>query len=139
MKKLIIASIMILATTTANAEFMFGIDFDRSINNQFAGDPYTTWTKGGIKIAEPERGIKYIEISVAGFDSNGDTFATGEFTMYSNDMPDEANCHKVSLMIKKQIPQGTRLSSYYGKDDFGCEKGYDGQWNFIYGGDITPQ
>ena len=131
---------LIIMTGSAFANSMLGIDFDKPINTQFAGDPYTTWVDGGIKIAEPHRGVDYVKIEVAGFDEDGNTMATGKFTLYSNDMPDEANCQKVSLMIKKLIPQGTRLNSYYGKDDFGCEESMMGNsWSFIYGGDINPQ
>ena len=140
MKNVLIAIALSLVSTTAMSETMLGIDFDQPINKQFAGDPYTTWVDGGIKIAEPHRGVDYVKIEVAGFDEDGNTMATGKFTLYSNDMPDEANCQKVSLMIKKLIPQGTRLNSYYGKDDFGCEESMMGNsWSFIYGGDINPQ
>ena len=139
MKKLLLATAMMFSATVAGADSMFGIDFDQPINKQFAGDPYTTWVEGGIQIAEPQRGLRYITIEVAGFDKDGNTFATGGFSLYSNYMPDKENCQKVSLMVKEQIPQGTRLNSYYGKDEFGCEKGFDGQWYFIYGGDIKPQ
>lgn len=139
MKKFLLTAAMMMSATFAHADSMFGIDFNQPINKQFAGDPYTTWTDGGIKIAEPQRGIRYITIEVAGFAANGDTYATGGFVLYSNDMPDQENCHKVSTIVKKQIIQGTRLSNYMGKDEYGCEKGYDGQWNFIYGGDINPK
>jgi hypothetical protein len=140
MKNVLIAIALSLVSTTAMSETMLGIDFDQPINKQFAGDPYTTWVAGGIKIAQPNRGVDYIKIEVAGFNEDGNTMATGKFTLYSNDMPDQANCQKVSLMIKKLIPQGTRLNSYYGKDDFGCEEGMMGNsWSFVYGGDINPQ
>jgi hypothetical protein len=142
MKKFTILMSFILLTVITGSAFansMLGIDFDKPINTQFAGDPYTTWVDGGIEIAEPHRGVKYITINVAGFDEDGNTMATGEFFIKSNDMPDQANCQKVSLIIKKLIPQGTRLSSYYSKDDFGCEEGYSNSWSFVYGGDINPQ
>ena len=140
MKNVLIAIALSLVSTTAMSETMLGIDFDQPINKQFAGDPYTTWVDGGIKIAEAHRGVDYIKIEVAGFNEDGNTMATGKFAIYSNDMPDQANCQKVSLMIKKLIPQGTRLNSYYGKDEFGCEESMMGNsWSFIYGGDINPQ
>jgi len=140
MKNVLIAIALSLVSTTAMSETMLGIDFDQPINKQFAGDPYTTWVDGGIKIAGPHRGVAYVTIEVAGFNEDGNTMATGKFILYSNDMPDQANCQKVSLMIKKLIPQGTRLNSYYGKDDYGCEEGYSGNsWSFVYGGDINPK
>jgi hypothetical protein len=140
MKKFTILISFILLTGSAYANSMLGIDFDKPINKQFAGDPYTTWVDGGIRISEPHRGVDYVKIEVAGFDEDGNTMATGKFTLYSNDMPDEANCQKVSLMIKKLIPQGTRLNSYMGKDDFGCEESYSGNsWSFVYGGSVNPQ
>ena len=142
MKKFTILMSFILLTVITGSAFansMLGIDFDKPINTQFAGDPYTTWVDGGIEIAEPHRGVKYIKVSVAGFNEDGNTMATGKFYLRSNDMPDQANCQKVSLMIKKLIPQGTRLDSYYSKDDFGCEENMYDSWNFIYGGDINPQ
>ena len=140
MKNVLIAIALSLVSTTAMSETMLGIDFDQPINKQLAGDPYTTWVVGGIKIAEAHRGVDYIKIEVAGFNEDGNTMATGKFTIYSNDMPDLANCQKVSLMIKKLIPQGARLNSYYGKDEFGCEESMMGNsWSFIHGGDINPQ
>ena len=142
MKKFTILMSFVLLTVITGSAFansMLGIDFDKPINEQFAGDPYTTWVDGGIEIAEPQRGVKYIKVSVAGFNEDGNTMATGKFYLRSNDMPDQANCQKVSLMIKKLIPQGTRLDSYYNKDEFGCEENMSDSWNFIYGGDINPQ
>jgi hypothetical protein len=139
MKKFTILISFILLTGSAYANSMLGIDFNEPINKQFAGDPYTTWVDGGIEIAEPQRGVKYIKIDVAGFNEDGNTMATGKFFIRSNDMPDEANCHKVSLMIKKLIPQGTRFNRYSGVDEFGCDEDYDSDWSFVYGGDINPQ
>ena len=139
MKKFTILISFILLTGSAYANSMLGIDFDKPINKQFAGDPYTTWVDGGIEIAEPHRGVKYIKIDVAGFNEDGNTMATGKFFIRSNDMPDKANCQKVSLMIKKLIPQGTRFSRYSGVDEFGCDEDYDSKWSFVYGGDINPQ
>lgn len=139
MKKLLLTCALIMSSTVAQADQMFGIDFNQPINKQFAGDPYTTWVEGGIQIAEPQRGIKYITIEVSGFDANGDTYPTGGFMLYSNAMPDEKTCQSVSMKIKKQIIQGTRFVRYYGKDNYGCEKGYDNEWYFVYGGDINPQ
>ena len=98
MKKFTILISFILLTGSAYANSMLGIDFDKPINKQFAGDPYTTWVAGGIRISEPHRGVDYVKIEVAGFDEDGNTMATGKFTLYSNDMPDEANCQKVSLI-----------------------------------------
>ena len=94
---LAIAITLAFISSSAFAGTMLGIDFDKPINKQMAGDHFTTWVDGGIKIAEPYRGVHYIEISVAGFDSNGDTFATGDFYVRSHMIPDEANCHKASL------------------------------------------
>jgi len=143
MKKFTILMSFILLTVITGSVFansMLGIDFDKPINKQFAGDPYTTWVDGGIEIAEPHRGVKYIKINVAGFNEDGNTMATGKFYISSNHMPDKENCQKVSLMIKKLLPQGTRLDSYYSVDDYGCKESYDGStWYFIYGGDINPQ
>ena len=141
MKNVLIAIALSLVSTTAMAEnkTMFGIDFDQPINKQFAGDPYTTWVEGGIQVAEPQRGIAYVTIEVSGFDANGDTYATGGFFLKSNDMADEKSCQAVSLKVKEQIIQGTKLSSYFDHDKFGCKKGYDNEWYFIYGGDINPK
>ena len=137
MKKILLTFALTLAATSACAESLFGIDFDKPINKQYANDPFTTWIEGGIKVAGPGRGIRYIEIGVAGFDENGDTFASGEFYLVSNAMPDESNCHKVSSILKEQIPTGFTLKKYYGVDDFGCTKRMDDSWHFAIGGDIT--
>ena len=123
----------------AETKTMFGIDFNQPINKQFAGDPYTTWVEGGIQVAEPQRGIRYVTIEVSGFDANGDTYATGGFFLRSNDIADEKSCQTISLKIKEQIIQGTKLSSYISHDKFGCKKGYDNEWYFVYGGDINPK
>jgi len=136
MKKLLLAVAVIFSSSLANAEQILNIDFDKAINKQFAGDSYTTWVEGGVQISQPERGIKHIVIEVSGFDSNGDTYASGGFMIVSNDMPDVNTCHKMSAEVKSKMPKNIDFASYMMKDEFGCEKGYENQWYYIIGGKL---
>lgn len=136
MKKLLIATLATVMTTSAMADSILGVDFQKPINKQFAGDPYTTWTEGGIQIAEPSRGILYVKVEVAGFDSNGDTYTTGGFTIRSNDMADEKACQAMAQKALSDLPPRVSLNKYYGHDEYGCKKDMDNEWYFYIGGEL---